>query len=271
VAKQSLQAGAKQFFSFFASELKHEDMKHFFLVVALLSLGNFSFAQTDSSKTAWGLAGSADYCHRLIYKSNNDPAIVQLYNYFSENEIAAIGYSAGLSASIPLTYGFKDGKGKKYASLDISLLLAERVYESKPSQLTNINGVSIGEVYFTYANKFISLPIGIHKKIHNIGKSGKTAFWLGGSIIPEYFLGLWTKSNFNIPTAIDMVTREDMTYFRTFQASASLDMGIRKTFGKIRLELTPNAKIALLKQAKNTPINRRLWSAGLEFRLLYAI
>ncbi len=249
-------------------------MKHFFIVIALLGLSNFGIAQTDSSRTALGLVGSADYCHRLLYKSNNDPINVQLYNYFSENEIPAIGYSVGLSASVPLTYGFKDGRGKKYASLDISLLFAERVYKTRKLIFTDMAGTQIGDGYFSYANKFISMPIGIHKKVHNIGKSGKTSFWLGGSIIPEYFLGLWSRGYYNLPDTFDLSeepTQDKITNFRSFQTSVSLDLGFRKEVGKFRLELNPNAKIALLKQAKNTPINRRLWSAGLEFRLLYSI
>ncbi|MGL4596226.1 MAG: hypothetical protein ACRCYO_01785 [Bacteroidia bacterium] len=248
-------------------------MKQLFFAFAFIAFAHTSNAQSDSSKIQLGISGSADYCGRFISTTNKDNSLTFIYDYLKANEIPAIGYSAGLSASIPISFAGRYRENKNN-TIDISILYAERVYKTKKLIFTDMAGTQIGDGYFSYANKFISMPIGIHTKVHNIGKSGKTSFWLGGSLIPEYFIGLWSRGHYNLPDTFDIddnSSQDKTTEFRSFQMAASLDLGFRKNIGKFRLELNPNAKIALFKQAKNTTINRRLWSAGLEFRLLYSI
>lgn len=227
-------------------------------------LSGFLTAQDNAaqpeSKFSLGLAGSFDYCHRLIY-ADDTTGIGQVFTYFRDNEIPALGFSSGIVASYRLN---------EHLSIEASPRYSLNKYKTKELIFTDQNGTQIGDGYIIYSNKFISIPIGIqyHTSVNKIGFVG------GASLVPEYALGIWSKGNYNLPNTFDVndsPTKENLPELRSFMLSGMVNAGVEYRLGKIAVQALPQFKIGFMKQATDVPVNRRLWSAGLEIRVLYSV
>lgn len=238
-------------------------MRYLTFFTALL-LSGFLTAQDNAaqpeSKFGLGLAGSFDYCHRLIY-ADDTTGIGQVFTYFRDNEIPALGFSSGIIASYRLN---------EHLSIEASPRYSLNKYKTKQLIFTDQNGTQIGYGYITYSNRFISIPIGIqyHSSVNKIGLIG------GASLVPEYALGIWSKGNYNLPNTFDVYDspqKEILPELRSFMLSGMINAGVEYNAGKLSVQILPQYKIGFFKQATDVPVNRRLWSAGLEFRVLYSV
>lgn len=236
--------------------------KVIFLLFAFSSCAVFAQESSpeQTSKLRLGISLSGTRCYRIFY-ADDTAGIGQIYTLINKNEIAGIGYNVGLTASYSLSDHLNVDAGIKYTM---------HRYRSVDYNFTDVNGTIIGDGYTAFLNRFISLPIGLHYT----SAPGKIRFIGGATIIPEYQLGVWTRGNYNLPDTYDLVdtySKDQTTDYNDLVVSASTEIGCAFTAGKFTTEILPNYKICLMKQANGTPINRRLWSAGLEVRILYSI
>jgi len=213
----------------------------------------------EPSKLRVGISMAGTGCYRTLY-ADDTVGIGWVYDFTKKNEIAGIGYNVGLTASYTLS---------EHLNVDAGIKYTMHRYRSVDMTFTDVNGQKIGDGYVAFLNRFVSMPIGLHY----ITSTGKVRFLAGASVIPEYLIGVWSRGNYNLPDSYDFVdtySKDSFTNYNSFVVSASAEAGFSLTTGKITTEVLPNYKICLMKQANDTPINRRLWSAGLEVRVLYS-
>lgn len=238
------------------------------LVTALLIFSPYLlFSQEEPtstlSKFRIGISGSADYCYRTLI-AEDTTGIGSWYLSRNETEIPAIGWSAGVTASYSINDRWSVDAGLKYTL---------NRYKSTDITFTDATGQKIGDGYFAYLNRYISIPIGIHRSF-GIPESKSVRFLTGATVIPEYALGVWTRGNYNLPpeySNISHYSKDSNTNYNEFILSGSVEAGFEITSGKFTTQILPNVKISAMKQAKQVNINRRLWSTGAEFRVLYSI
>jgi hypothetical protein len=236
------------------------------IIVTLLLAGKItaqeSTAGTDNStgKLSIGVVGSADYCHRTIH-AGDTAGIGSIFNYFRDTEIPFYGFSSGIAASYRINNHF---------SIDVTPRFSVNRYKTEDFLLTDQNGTQIGEGYITYSNRFISVPIGVqyHSSVEKLGFTG------GISVVPEYALGIWSRGYFDLPDTYninDSPTKENIKELRSFMLSGMIHAGLEYRTGKFNFQALPQLKASFLKQATDVPVNRRLWSTGLEIRILYSV
>lgn len=229
-----------------------------FFFNGILSAQESASPVVAESKISLGFTGSLDYCHRFIYITDTSGLG---FSYFRENEIPYYGFSSGIA----LSYKMND-----HISVEALPRYSLNRYRTKDILFTDANGNKIGDGFITYSNKFISLPIGVqyHHSAHKLGFVG------AAYIVPEYAMGIWSRGHYNLPPNYDVndePTKENLQELRRIMVSGMVNAGIEYRTGKLSIQALPQYKIGFLKQATDVPVNRRLWSAGLEFRLLYSV
>jgi|GEM_PF-2037513 len=228
--------------------------------VGFLSAQETAAPENSESKLSIGVTGSADYCHRYIYAGDTS-GISSVYNFFREYEIPYYGFSSGVAVS----YKIND-------RITVEALPRYSVnrYRTKDIVFTDQSGTQIGDGFITYSNKFISIPIGVQYH-HSASKLG---FVGGAYVVPEYAMGVWSRGYYNLPPTFDIndePTKENLPELRSLMMSGMINAGIEYRTGELTLQALPQYKIGFLKQATDVPVNRRLWSAGLEIRVLYSV
>lgn len=232
----------------------------FFAISAVPLFAQDNQPAESSSRFRFGINVSADYCYRNLI-AEDTTGIGFVYSNAKDTEIPGIGYTAGITSS----YSLND-----HWSIDAGLKYSLNRYRTKDFIFTDVNGEKIGDGYFAILNRFISMPIGIQYS----SSPGPFSFVGGVAIVPEYALGVWTRGNYNLPDTydyIDTYTKDENTNYRSFVVSANAHAGVQFRTGKFSTQILPNYKLCLMKQASDVQINRKLWSAGLEVRLLYSI
>ncbi|HTF04810.1 MAG TPA: outer membrane beta-barrel protein, partial [Bacteroidia bacterium] len=187
-----------------------------------------------------------------------------VYSYINNSEIPGLGYSAGITTSYQLGQNWSLDAGVKYAL---------NRYRTKEITFTDAQGEKIGTGYYATLNRFISIPIGIHRSFTLSGHD-RIGFMAGVSIIPQYSLGVWTRGNYDLPEAYDNIgsySKDEITTYNQFTAAGSVEAGVNMCLDKICIQVLPNFTYNFMKQAQDVKINKRLWSAGLEIRVLYSI
>jgi hypothetical protein len=238
-------------------------MRYSLFLTALFFTGILSAQETASqevfdSKLSLGFTGSLDYCHRSIYITDTSGLG---FSYFRENEIPYYGFSTGIA----LSYKINDR-----ISVEALPRYSLNRYRTKDILFVDQSGTQIGDGYITYSNKFISVPIGVQYH-HSASKLG---FVGGAYVVPEYAMGIWSRGHYNLPPTYDIndePTKENLPELRSLMVSGMVNAGIEYRTGKLSLQALPQYKIGFLKQAADVPVNRRLWSAGIEIRVLYSV
>jgi Outer membrane protein beta-barrel domain len=236
------------------------------VIIAILIAGkitaqeNTTASDNSVGKLSIGVVGSTDYCYRTIH-AGDTAGIGSIFNYFRDTEIPFYGFSSGIAASYRINNHF---------SIDVTPRFSVNRYKTEDFLFIDQNGTQIGEGYITYSNKFISVPIGIqyHSSVEKIGFTG------GISVVPEYALGIWSRGYYQLPDTYDIddsPTKENIKELRSFIFSGMIHAGLEYRTGKFNFQALPQAKLAFMKQATDVPVNRRLWSVGLELRVLYTI
>lgn len=226
--------------------------------VGFLSAQETATPENSESKFSIGVTGSVDYCHRFIYITDTSG---WGFNYFRENEIPYYGFTSGIALSYKIN---------KHFSIEALPRYSLNRYRTKDLIFTDVSGVQIGDGYITYSNKFISVPIGVQYH-HSVSKLG---FVCGAYVVPEYAMGIWSRGHYHLPPTYDIIdepTKENLPELRSVMVSGMVNAGIEYRTGKLSFQALPQYKIGLMKQATDVPVNRRLWSAGLEFRVLYSV
>lgn len=240
-------------------------MRYSFLLLMLSSILKLNGQETATAESAHpefriGISASYDYCDRFIY-ADDTAGISQVFTYFRDNEISDFGFTGG----IVLNYKFNER-----LSVEVLPRYSVNRYRTKDFLFIDLNGNQIGDGYIRYNNKFISIPIGIQ---YHLSK-GKLSAVSGVYAIPEYALGIWTRGYYNLPPSYNVnegPTKENIPELRSFMLSGMVNAGVEFRTGNLSIQALPNYKIGFLKQTKDVMINRRLWSAGLEIRILYAV
>lgn len=232
-----------------------------FPVLLLSSTACIAQNEDPQEKFRIGVVASSDYCGRILY-AEDTAGIGGIYNFYKNGERPGIGYTAGITASYQLTNTLSLTAGARYSM---------NRYRSEQLNFTDVNGVSIGDGYISYHNRFISVPIGIQ---FNTPADKFMGFTGGLAAVPELALGLWSRGHYNLPPEYDLdesFNKLSDTNLNRFMLSASANAGVFAYFGKIEIQVVATGKYGLLKQFTDVPINRSLWSAGLECRVLYPI
>ena len=228
--------------------------------VGFLSAQETATPENSESKFRIGVTGSVEYCHRFIY-ADDTTGVGAIFNYFRDNEIPDYGFTSGMALSYKINDNF---------SIEFLPRYSLNHYRTKDLIFTDVSGVQIGDGYITYSNKFISVPIGV--QYHH--SSSKLGFVGGAYVVPEYALGIWSRGYYNLPSTYDIndePTKENLPELRSLMVSGMINAGIEYRTGKLSIQALPQYKIGFLKQATDVPVNRRLWSAGIEFRVLYSV
>lgn len=240
-------------------------MRSNFLITVLFFTGFLSAQENASpavteSKFSIGITGSVDYCHRFIYAGDTS-GVGSIFNYFRDIEIPDYGFSSGIALSYKINDHFSVEALPRYSM---------NRYRTKDLIFIDQSGMQIGDGYITYSNRFISIPIGVQYH-HSASKLG---FVCGAYVVPEYAMGIWSRGHYNLPATYNVneePTKENLPELRSIMISGMINAGIEYRTGKLNLQALPQYKIGFLKQATDVPVNRRLWSAGLEFRISYAV
>ncbi len=216
--------------------------------------------ENSERKLNIGVTGSVEYCHRFIY-ADDTTGIGAIFNYFRDHEIPDFGFSSGIALSYKINDHFSVEALPRYSM---------NRYRTKDLIFIDVSGVQIGDGYITYSNKFVSVPIGV--QYHR--SSSKLGFVCGAYVVPEYAMGIWSRGHYNLPSTYDIndePTKENLPELRSLMVSGMINAGVEYRTGKLSLQALPQYKIGFLKQATDVPVNRRLWSAGVEMRVLYTI
>lgn len=224
----------------------------------ILSAQENASPEISDSKLRFGVTGSLDYCHRFIYITDTSGFG---FSYFRDNEIPFFGFSTGIALSYKIN---------EHISVEALPRYSLNRYRTTDILFTDVNGTKIGDGFISFSNKFISMPIGVQYH-HSASKLG-----LVGSayIVPEFAMGIWSRGHYNLPPTYDIndePTKENLPELRSLMVSGMINAGIEYRTGKLSLQALPQYKIGFLKQATDVPVNRRLWSAGLEIRVLYTV
>jgi hypothetical protein len=230
-------------------------------IIACLLLGACQMnaqdvAEKQSSNLKVGITGSADYCSYLLYYNNEFQSVADLF--YAEKP--SVGWSSGITAEYSLSSNWSVTGGLRYTEHNIVV---------GPITFTDASGNMIGEMKMRYHNRFIDLPIGIQ---YNTDAAKKLNFIANVSMTPGYALGEWVAIDFNgdVSTGFtDSHYRSDIENFNYFSLKAEVYAGIGLNFEKFQLDILPQARMNLRKVTSETSINRRYWTTGIEFRVLY--
>lgn len=224
--------------------------------VGFLSAQEMAAPENSDSKINIGVTGSVEYCYRIGYTNDTSG-----FGSFLDSEIPYYGFTTGIALSYKINEHFSVEALPRYSM---------NRYRWKDILFTDVNGNIIGDGFISFSNKFISVPIGVQYH-HSASKLG---FVCGAYIVPEYAMGIWSRGHYNLPPTYDIndePTKENLPELRSFMLSGMVNAGLEYRLGKIVVQALPQYKIGFLKQATDVPVNRRLWSAGLEFRFLYSV
>lgn len=239
-------------------------MKKTFAISTLLfatSIHVFAQSEDPEQKLSIGVVTSLDYCGLTLVPHDslaNSPMLPLLRNYSEPG----FGYTAGWTAQYKLSPFLYLTGGIRYSL---------NRYTSGDITFTDQNGNSIGSGFISYHNRFISVPIGLQIKT----PANKFLGFTGGiAVVPEYALGIWTRGHYDLPPEYNFsetFTKDNISDLRQFMFSGTANAGVFMHVGDIELQLLTTGKYGFTTQAKDVPFNRRLWSAGLELRVLYTI
>lgn len=236
-------------------------MRSILVITVLFCVGFLSAQETTApeksdSKLSIGVTGSVDYCYRIGYTDDTSG-----FGSFLDSEIPYYGFTTGIALSYKINEHFSVEALPRYSM---------NRYRWKDILFTDVNGNIIGDGFVSFSNKFISVPIGV--QYHH--SSSRLGFVGGAYVVPEYAMGIWSRGHYNLPASYNVneePTKEIVPELRSIMVSGMINAGIEYRTGKLSLEALPQYKIGFLKQATDVPVNRRLWSAGLEFRILYSV
>ncbi len=225
----------------------------------LLLTTSFLVAQdSTSTRLKIGLNASSDYCSYLLYVNNEQQDFGDMF--FTEEP--SLGWSVGAMASLGLSKNFTVTGGLRYTDHSMA---------NGPHTLYDSNRNKLGTYTFTYHTRYIDVPMGLQ---FNTNQDKRMFFIANATIAPGVALGEWNEVDFEGEDTLGIrssTSNATPDKFNFFSAKAELYTGLGVNVGRYQIQVLPQFRYALFKATSESYINRRYWSTGLEFRVLYTI
>lgn len=229
-----------------------------FLLVFVLSTTCLLAQDSTSARLKIGVNTSSDYCSYLLYINNERQQPGEMFL----TEEPSLGWSVGLMASFGLNRNMTVTGGLRYTDHSMS---------SGPYALYDINRNEVGTLKLTYHTRYIDAPIGIQ---FNTNQEKRVFFIANAAIAPGVALGEWNEVDFEGEDTLGIRSNTSQSTpadFNFFSVKGELYTGLGVNVGRYQIQCLPQFRYCLFKAVSESFINRRYWSTGLEFRVLYTI
>ena len=252
-------------------------MKNFFLLFGLLSCMHV-FGEDGQKKFQIGINISPDYCYRSLRNTNGSMVSSWIAGLRNEDEIAKIGYTAGLngcynfnqhfSIEIGLQYSDKGYKTKETELLFGDLIDPRYGFVYPQSTMTSYIGVSSPKGSFIYHHYYLDFPM----RINFMTGKKKFSFVIGLGIAANFFLQATTTSVLEYSNGVTREhTSKQIYHYELLDVSPTISAGVDyKVNSKINLRAEPTVRYGLLKII-DAPVTGYLWNAGLNFSCYYGL
>jgi opacity protein-like surface antigen len=231
-------------------------MKQIFLLTAILA----TFT-VQAQKILIGYNFSADYNYRTLKNSDGSSSATLVINSRNDEETARFGYTTGLNVCFNLSKPIAFETGIQYSNKD---------YQRKGQYIafTPFDPTDPVKVSWVFAYQYIGIPL---KAKFSFGK-GRLRFVTGIGFTTSILLNYMQTATYEYADGSTEKRRSSSTAgFNKIDLSPMISVGADyKLNNKVHVFAEPTFRYGLIR-VKDAPVTEKLWNAGLNVGVYYAI